>query len=203
MVRPTGDQIRLIVARIFFFSKVAQSSNSKLLPIRSWWKIWHESSNSKLALVSTYIVYASSWSCLWIASFFSGKQEWKEPFFLKSFHNRPLKSTEVGEEMLESSNSKLFLVTCYIALGCVFFLKISYKRNIYICGIFLEKSQKTLYHVCKFLKLLVDCVILFFRQTRVKRALFLTIVHLNQRKLVKKCLNLLIRSCFGLHVISQ
>ena len=55
--------------------------------------------------------------------FFSGKQESKEPFFLKSLHHRPLKSTEVGEGMLESSNSKLFLVTCYIALGCVFFSK--------------------------------------------------------------------------------
>ena len=108
------------MASIFFW-KLAQLSNSKLLLMRSWWKIWYESSNSKLALVSSYIVYASSWSCLWIVSFFSGKQESKEPFFLKSFHNRPLKSTEVGEEMLESSNSKLFLVTCYIALGCVFF----------------------------------------------------------------------------------
>ena len=50
-------------------------------------------------------------------SFFPANKSQKSPFS----HNRPLKSTEVGEEMFESSNSKLFWVTCYIAVGCVFF----------------------------------------------------------------------------------
>ena len=59
-------------------------------------------------------------------SFFPVSKSQKSPFS----HNRPLKSTEVGEEMIESSNSKLFWVTCYIAVGCVFFFQIIiFKQN--------------------------------------------------------------------------
>ena len=67
-----------------------------------------ESSNSKFFLVTCYIASG----CV-----FSRQTKVKRALFSQKLHNRPLKSTEVREEMFESSNSKL----SWLHVGLCFF----------------------------------------------------------------------------------